>query len=214
MTGFNRPCRVCGRPAVMGWPDGWYCGDDDCWADRTWGQNLSRYVGPLPETHLCGSRCYDGRCPNYKPDPELVKRALIGARAVAGRLAARVMAAAGRAPAPELRETPDALTEPRVQVADEAMDTSRAAAVKALGKSGTKRRAIFDAIVDAYRRGYGGATDLELQRLLGIPANTERPRRVELVDAGLVRDSGHRRRADGTEHAVWEPTHWGLTVAG
>lgn len=38
-----------------------------------------------------------------------------------------------------------------------------------------------------------GKTDLEIQGELGIEGSTERPRRVELVQAGRVVDSGKRR---------------------
>lgn len=49
-----------------------------------------------------------------------------------------------------------------------------------------------------------GATDEEIQRAYGMSGNTERPRRRELVKAGLVEDSGARRRtATGREAIVW-----------
>lgn len=43
-----------------------------------------------------------------------------------------------------------------------------------------------------------------------MSANTQRPRRVECVGAGWVRDSGHRRAtASGCEGIVWEITPLG-----
>ena len=49
------------------------------------------------------------------------------------------------------------------------------------------------------------STDEEIQRELPMSANTQRPRRVELVDARLIRDSGRRRATLGGAMAVvWE----------
>lgn len=78
-------------------------------------------------------------------------------------------------------------------------ETSRAAQASAQPKAGTKR-----ALVLAFIRGRGadGATDEEIQRDLPMGPNTERPRRVELVDAGLIRDSGRRRETLGGAMAV------------
>jgi hypothetical protein len=45
----------------------------------------------------------------------------------------------------------------------------------------------------------GPKTDAELQRILGMDGNTERPRRGELVAAGRVVDTGERR----DRSAVW-----------
>ena len=53
-------------------------------------------------------------------------------------------------------------------------------------------------------RGHAGATDHEIAAGLGMLPDTARARRVELRDAGLVRDSGQRRPSP-TGHAatVW-----------
>lgn len=51
-------------------------------------------------------------------------------------------------------------------------------------------------------RGENGATDHELQVALEMNPSTERPRRIELVRAGLVCDSGERRRTAGGRGAV------------
>lgn len=49
-----------------------------------------------------------------------------------------------------------------------------------------------------------GATDEEIQRVLGMNPSTERPRRVELVNLGLVRDSGYKRKtSSGRLAVVW-----------
>lgn len=75
-------------------------------------------------------------------------------------------------------------------------DTSRAAALAVMPRTGTQRRRVFDYIVGC--AGFG-ATDLELQNNLSLGGNSERPRRIELVEAGLIEDSGVRRRG----HIVW-----------
>ena len=49
-----------------------------------------------------------------------------------------------------------------------------------------------------------GMTDEEIQEFLDMNPSTERPRRVELVDAGLVMDSGRRRNTrSGRKAVVW-----------
>ena len=54
------------------------------------------------------------------------------------------------------------------------------------------------------RRGSQGATDEEIQDYLGLAANTERPRRIELWDMGLIRDSGTMRKTrSGRNARVW-----------
>jgi predicted transcriptional regulator len=54
------------------------------------------------------------------------------------------------------------------------------------------------------------ATDEEIQDALGMGPSTERPRRVELVRAGLVRDSGETRATrSGRQAVVWEVTDHG-----
>jgi hypothetical protein len=58
----------------------------------------------------------------------------------------------------------------------------------------------------AYLRGRGedGATDEEIQEGLPMAQNTERPRRRELELAGLVIDSGRKRRTrSGRNAVVW-----------
>lgn len=69
-------------------------------------------------------------------------------------------------------------------------------------KAGTLR-----AIVLGFLRGRGdlGATDEEMQDGAGIGASTQRPRRVELVERGLVVDSeGKRPTRSGRQAVVWK----------
>lgn len=60
----------------------------------------------------------------------------------------------------------------------------------------------------AYLLHTGGATDQEVQQALDIRPSTQRPRRVELVEMGLVRDSGRTRETEsGREATVWVAVH-------
>ena len=77
--------------------------------------------------------------------------------------------------------------------------TSRAAALSVEPKTGTQR-----AIVLAFLRGCGssGATDEQMQAQIPLSANTQRPRRVELVQARLVVDSGLTKTTQSGHGAV------------
>lgn len=77
--------------------------------------------------------------------------------------------------------------------------TSKAAALSAEPTAGTKR-----AIALAFLRGRGlvGATDEEMQELIPLTPNTQRPRRVELVKGKFVVDSGRTRKTRGGDEAV------------
>lgn len=107
------------------------------------------------------------------------------------------------------RSAPAAVDDPYARPG--ATPTSNAAAVKVLPKTGTQRRAIFDALVSAAHA--GGATDPELSRHLGLSGNSVRPRRGELVEMGLVEDSGRTRLYAGNPHIVWRPTQHGIVLA-
>lgn len=70
-------------------------------------------------------------------------------------------------------------------------DTSKAAAQSIEAIADIQRKRVFDYIRSC---GKHGATDEEIQVHLAMEGNTERPRRVELVDKlHLVEDSGMRR---------------------
>lgn len=63
----------------------------------------------------------------------------------------------------------------------------------------------LQARVLAYIKLLGGATDEELQRGLQLNPSTQRPRRIELVEKGMVRDSGRTRKtASGRNAVIWE----------
>lgn len=80
-------------------------------------------------------------------------------------------------------------------------ETSREAAEEIEPQAATLR-----GIVLAFIRGRGlyGATDEEMQEGIPMPPSTQRPRRVELVAAHFVHDSGTRRRThSGRAATVW-----------
>lgn len=53
-------------------------------------------------------------------------------------------------------------------------------------------------------RGEHGATDGEIQQALRMEGSTQRPRRVELLERSLIRDSGRTRKtASGRAAVVW-----------
>lgn len=76
--------------------------------------------------------------------------------------------------------------------------TARAAALAATPRTGTARHRLLQAIAERPR------TDEELQDDLAMAANTQRPRRVELVEGGWIEDSGETRPTrSGQEAIVW-----------
>lgn len=77
--------------------------------------------------------------------------------------------------------------------------TSKAAAERIAPKAGTKRAKVLECLKKV---GTLGLTDEQMQYWLKMPANTQRPRRVELVKAGLIKDSGRTRPTLGGDQAV------------
>jgi hypothetical protein len=78
--------------------------------------------------------------------------------------------------------------------------TSRDAAERIAPRAGTLRQAVLGALLAAP----AGMTDEELQDALSMPPSTQRPRRIELTRAGLVRDSGRTRATkSGRRAVVW-----------
>lgn len=103
-----------------------------------------------------------------------------------------------RAPEPRDPETLDMFDSVPYQAHSE---TSREAADEIGGKAGTIRRRVLDCI----RSRPDGMTDAEVQSVLGLEGSTQRPRRVRLVELGLVRDSGRVRTThSGRKATVWE----------
>lgn len=79
--------------------------------------------------------------------------------------------------------------------------TSVEAAKQVAPVAGALRQAVYDAIRAS---GKHGATDEELQALLMMNPSTQRPRRIELVESGQVKDSGLTRKTlAGRSAVVW-----------
>ena len=80
-------------------------------------------------------------------------------------------------------------------------ETSLEAAIAAEPNAGTQRRRVLDKMREFLST---GLTDHEMQYLLHLNPSTQRPRRVELVKAGLVKDSGNTRLTpSGRRAVVW-----------
>ena len=83
-------------------------------------------------------------------------------------------------------------------------DTSQRAAVAIEPKAGTLRDSVLSFLRGRMDR---GATDEEIQRFLEMDPSTQRPRRIELVQAGLVRNSGGTRTTtSGRQAVIWIST--------
>jgi hypothetical protein len=79
--------------------------------------------------------------------------------------------------------------------------TSREAARKIEPRQGSLRAIVLAFIRE---RGPAGATDEEIQAELRLNPSTQRPRRIELCEVGLVIDSGRQRpTASRRRAAVW-----------
>lgn len=85
-------------------------------------------------------------------------------------------------------------------------DTSRASAVAEAPTSGMKVRTVLV----GFAHSMSGLTDEEGQERLQIDGNSYRPRRVTLMDQGLVYDTGFRRKTKANRPAVV----WDLTAKG
>ena len=80
-------------------------------------------------------------------------------------------------------------------------DTSKAAASAIGPRAATQRERVFCFI---RARGDNGATDAEGETALGMMAPSYTPRRGELAQVGLIRDSCERRPTpSGHKAAVW-----------
>lgn len=80
--------------------------------------------------------------------------------------------------------------------------TSRQAALEVKPRSGTQRMEILAEVARL-----GPMTDEGIQKSLHMNANTERPRRLELVEGGWLEDSGYKGATDCGQFAVkWQLT--------
>lgn len=93
----------------------------------------------------------------------------------------------------------------KVMLSSQARRTSIQAAEKLLPRTGTIRRAVFEAITS--RSGLG-MTDYELEQQLGGKHQTVSAVRRSLVLDGLIRDSGYTRaNPQGNQCIVWVPNY-------
>jgi hypothetical protein len=105
-----------------------------------------------------------------------------------------------RRPAAEGAPDADAVGKART----DARATSKKAALDVLPKSGQQRRKVLDAVAAVARDPRTvGLTDVEIQRATSMSPNSERPRRVELVEGGWLQASDQTREHYGSEHTVW-----------
>lgn len=80
-------------------------------------------------------------------------------------------------------------------------ETSTQAAVAIEDRAGTLRAKVRDYLKS---QGLDGATDEQIQAALSMNPSTQRPRRIELVEAGRVLDSGRVRKTTSNRNAtVW-----------
>ena len=102
------------------------------------------------------------------------------------------------------------------KVRADASETSRQAATLLLNPSSARTRILEE--LQRHRADGGGCTDLELQEALKLDPSTERPRRGELVDAGLVQEGRTTRVHNGRKWTVWRITERGqqalITLTG
>lgn len=78
-------------------------------------------------------------------------------------------------------------------------DTSMAAAKAIRDAQGELCQRVLQSLKDQ-----GPATDQELQARLSMNPDTERPRRIALKTAGLIRECGKRKTSSGRSATVWE----------
>lgn len=79
--------------------------------------------------------------------------------------------------------------------------TSEAAAVAAMESAPTRREEVYEFLKS---RGEHGATDDEIQQALGYPRSSVGARRNELMNEGLIIDSGDTRATRyGRQATIW-----------
>ncbi len=78
-------------------------------------------------------------------------------------------------------------------------ETSREAAEEIAPITGELRQRVYCYISEQPN----GATDEECQIGLNMPANTQRPRRIELERMGWIEKNGTRKTRSGRDAAVW-----------
>lgn len=91
-------------------------------------------------------------------------------------------------------------TESYPKVRGDARPTSRDAAKSMEGRTGKQRMAVLKAIEDA---GALGLTDEQIVDILEINPSSARPRRLELLEAGLITEAGTRKTKSGRSATIW-----------
>jgi hypothetical protein len=100
------------------------------------------------------------------------------------------------------------LDEPHTLTRRDHPDTSHAAAEAIRLRTGTARHRVMEMIALTLP---WGISDEEMQTQLAMSPNTQRPRRVELVRAGYVKDSGERTVTQtGARSILWIATAAGV----
>lgn len=80
-------------------------------------------------------------------------------------------------------------------------ETSREAAIRIMMTAENLRSRVYRFIMN---KGEYGATDGEIQKALRMEGSTQRPRRVELQEKNLIKDSGIKRKTrSGRRAVVW-----------
>ena len=88
-----------------------------------------------------------------------------------------------------------------IRVGRKAPETSRKAAEKAFGRTGTKRRIIYD-LIKSYPE---GLCDHDIEALTGCSHQSSSSTRNSLMNDGLVYDSGIRRKTPaGNDAIAWK----------
>lgn len=87
-------------------------------------------------------------------------------------------------------------------------ETSRSAARSIAPQIGPMQRRVLETLSDL-----DGATDEEIIALTRLSPSTARPRRIELVEKGLARDSGLKKpTASGRPATIWRATDKGRAL--
>ena len=76
-------------------------------------------------------------------------------------------------------------------------EARRAARQTTNASAASMRKRVYETIANA-----DGLTDEEVQSHLSMNPSTERPRRLELVRSGFIRDSGDRRQTKSGRNAI------------
>jgi hypothetical protein len=77
-------------------------------------------------------------------------------------------------------------------------ESSRLAARQLTGKAKSLRQQVFD-----FLKASGPATDKQIQEALSMEGSTQRPRRIELVERGLVVQMGKVMQPNGRVAVAW-----------